>query len=112
MLIYERVSTNPVALRRRADRWLLRRLLTLAADPHQPSALRRLAGLGARLFYAKWIKAGHSGRRLPAGMSLRLYGRYCGPGNSGPGEPIDSLDEACYRHDKAYEHAELLEAFA
>ena len=31
-----------------------------------------------------------------------VYGRYCGPGHSGPGKPIDRLDAACARHDKCY----------
>lgn len=32
-------------------------------------------------------------------VDLPLYGRWCGPGHSGPGEPIDAVDEACCRHD-------------
>lgn len=31
-----------------------------------------------------------------------IYGRYCGPGHSGPGKPIDRLDAACARHDDCY----------
>ena len=31
-----------------------------------------------------------------------IYGRYCGPGHSGPGKPIDRLDAACRGHDDCY----------
>lgn len=32
-----------------------------------------------------------------------LYGRWCGPGCSGPGEPRDGTDECCMMHDRCYE---------
>jgi len=35
-------------------------------------------------------------------LSVPVYGRYCGPKNSGPGAPVDSVDSACYRHDYCY----------
>ncbi|MFC5131892.1 phospholipase A2 family protein [Paeniglutamicibacter kerguelensis] len=35
-------------------------------------------------------------------IDLRLYGNWCGPGHSGPGEPIDAVDEACCRHDTCF----------
>ena len=31
-----------------------------------------------------------------------LYGRWCGPGCSGPGAPIDALDTCCQTHDQCY----------
>lgn len=31
-----------------------------------------------------------------------LYGRWCGPGCSGPGAPIDELDQCCKSHDECY----------
>lgn len=34
--------------------------------------------------------------------SMPIYGKYCGPGHSGPGKPIDALDKACQKHDKCY----------
>ncbi|MDO4910208.1 MAG: phospholipase A2 family protein [Corynebacterium sp.] len=37
-------------------------------------------------------------------VGLPLYGRWCGPGYSGPGAPIDAIDEACMRHDLCYNH--------
>lgn len=36
------------------------------------------------------------------GFFLLNYGRYCGPGNSGPGNPVDDLDTACRSHDRCY----------
>lgn len=30
------------------------------------------------------------------------YGRWCGIGHSGPGTPIDAVDEVCCRHDQCY----------
>ncbi len=35
-------------------------------------------------------------------QGLPIYGNWCGPGHSGPGEPIDDLDRACMNHDKCY----------
>jgi len=31
-----------------------------------------------------------------------IYGRWCGPGCSGPGAPIDSVDTCCRTHDGCY----------
>lgn len=30
------------------------------------------------------------------------YKRWCGPGNSGPGAPVNTLDRLCMHHDKCY----------
>lgn len=30
------------------------------------------------------------------------YGNWCGPGNSGPGAPTNTLDRLCMNHDKCY----------
>jgi hypothetical protein len=38
---------------------------------------------------------------VPLG-GLDVYGNWCGPGNSGPGAPIDRVDQVCCRHDKCY----------
>lgn len=35
-------------------------------------------------------------------LSLPVWGRYCGPGHSGPGTPVDQLDTACMHHDNCY----------
>lgn len=35
-------------------------------------------------------------------FSMPVWGRYCGPGHSGPGDPIDLLDNACMHHDNCY----------
>lgn len=36
--------------------------------------------------------------------STRLtYGNYCGPGHTGPGAPVDDLDDCCMAHDTCYE---------
>lgn len=31
-----------------------------------------------------------------------MYGRWCGPGCSGPGAPIDDVDACCQAHDQCY----------
>ncbi len=31
-----------------------------------------------------------------------IYGRWCGPGCSGPGDPIDNVDACCKAHDECY----------
>ncbi|MBA2176576.1 phospholipase [Halobacillus locisalis] len=30
--------------------------------------------------------------------------KYCGPGCSGPGEPLNAVDAACKRHDECYRY--------
>ncbi|OFR89537.1 hypothetical protein HMPREF2863_08975 [Micrococcus sp. HMSC067E09] len=35
-------------------------------------------------------------------LSIPVWGNWCGPGHSGPGAPIDTLDTLCMRHDKCY----------
>lgn len=37
-------------------------------------------------------------------LSLPVWGRYPGPGHSGPGKPVDVLDTACMHHDACYGH--------
>jgi hypothetical protein len=95
-----------VTIRRRADRHLLRGLLSVAADSAVPLALRRKAALGARMFADYWIRPGHSGRRPRAGLSIPVHGRWCGPGYGG-GCPVDEIDALCRTHDLEYERAEL-----
>lgn len=31
-----------------------------------------------------------------------VYGRWCGPGCSGPGAPVDDVDQCCQEHDQCY----------
>lgn len=35
-------------------------------------------------------------------LSIPVWGNWCGPGHSGPGAPIDTLDTLCMRHDKGH----------
>ena len=35
-------------------------------------------------------------------LKLPIYGNWCGPGHSGPADPIDKLDERCQFHDQCY----------
>ena len=45
---------------------------------------------------------------VPGGLDFEWYGEHCGPGHGDPDkEAIDELDEACKRHDAAYEAQEL-----
>jgi hypothetical protein len=52
----------------------------------------------------------------PLGPWLRpydpcIYGNYCGPGCSGPGDPIDSVDSCCKEHDDCYTDAKTLKQY-
>lgn len=38
----------------------------------------------------------------PLAGGLETYGNWCGPGKSGPGQPIDAVDRVCCQHDKCY----------
>lgn len=38
----------------------------------------------------------------PQGIKIPVWGNWCGPGHSGPGTPVDTLDTLCMRHDKCY----------
>jgi hypothetical protein len=38
----------------------------------------------------------------PVARSFNYHGKWCGIGNSGPGTPIDAVDEVCCRHDQCY----------
>ncbi|MEH7122403.1 Parvovirus coat protein VP1-like protein [Bacillus sp. JJ1773] len=40
-------------------------------------------------------------RRSPFGFCIPGY-RYCGPGCSGPGSPINEVDACCKLHDECY----------
>lgn len=31
-----------------------------------------------------------------------VYGKWCGPGCSGPGAPVDDVDRCCQAHDRCY----------
>lgn len=35
-------------------------------------------------------------------LELDIYGNWCGPGHSGPGAPVDAVDEVCCRHDQCF----------
>jgi len=89
-----------LTMRDAADAELIRDLAAIASDATQPKRLRALARAVAIAFrtWKRW-----SGR-VPKGR-VALYGRYCGPGHSGPGQPIDAIDAACKRHDAAYKGA-------
>lgn len=87
----------PAGTYRPADIILLRDLVAIAHDRALPAVKRTLARVGARAF-ARWMRAGGV---VPRGR-IPIYGRYCGPGCSGPGEPVDCIDAACRRHDAAY----------
>ncbi|UCC78249.1 MAG: hypothetical protein JSW64_08135 [Candidatus Zixiibacteriota bacterium] len=42
-------------------------------------------------------------RITPQQVSFPVYGNWCGPGHSGPGEPIDAVDAVCRDHDRCYD---------
>lgn len=43
-------------------------------------------------------------KRMKRGVpSFKAYGNWCGPGYSGPGDPVDGIDRCCMKHDKCYE---------
>jgi hypothetical protein len=39
---------------------------------------------------------------LRLAQGIPIYGNWCGPGHSGPGTPVDAVDEVCCRHDQCY----------
>ena len=43
-----------------------------------------------------------AGQPSAEGLSLPVYGNWCGPGH-GSGTPIDAIDAACKRHDQCYD---------
>jgi hypothetical protein len=43
---------------------------------------------------------GRTAQQLQA--RLKVYGNWCGPGHSGPGAPVDPVDQVCCKHDKCY----------
>jgi hypothetical protein len=47
---------------------------------------------------------------VPEGLDFKWYGEHCGPGHKSDNIPIDELDAACQRHDKAYEQEEKTDA--
>lgn len=36
-------------------------------------------------------------------VKFRFYGNWCGPGYSGPKDPIDDVDSCCKAHDQCYD---------
>lgn len=43
-----------------------------------------------------------TGEPYTYGVSIPVWGNWCGPGHSGPAAPKDTLDTLCMRHDKCY----------
>ncbi|WP_249305913.1 phospholipase [Lederbergia citrea] len=41
-------------------------------------------------------------RQKPLSFCVFPEYRWCGPGCSGPGAPINDVDACCYRHDRCY----------
>ena len=83
------------------------------ANAHYRQNPKELAG-GAALRLAQidipfpppFSLTGDSGSAAPVSPlagGLEIYGNWCGPGNSGPGQPIDAVDGVCYLHDKCYD---------
>ncbi|WP_163539748.1 phospholipase [Gracilibacillus sp. YIM 98692] len=48
------------------------------------------------------MRTSHRRRRRPRLCIFSGY-NWCGPGCSGPGEPINAVDAACKAHDKCYQ---------
>lgn len=47
--------------------------------------------------------AGQVGKSDPTlRLSMPGYGNWCGPGHSGPGAPVDTIDSLCQKHDQCY----------
>jgi hypothetical protein len=67
-----------------------------------PAEQVELAQLGTRVPVLPFpVQPAPAAQPLPAG-GLQVYGNWCGPGHSGPGAPIDPVDQVCCRHDKCY----------
>lgn len=55
----------------------------------------------AEEFNAATLEAADSAGMNKSGLNV-FHGNWCGPGHSGPGEPIDLLDSRCKTHDLCY----------
>ncbi|MBN3526529.1 hypothetical protein [Paenibacillus apiarius] len=49
------------------------------------------------------LEANHDDDRFITQDNCFVHGNWCGPGCSGPSDPIDDLDACCMVHDKCYE---------
>lgn len=50
----------------------------------------------------KKFKSGQLSIKPNAAWKIPVWGKYCGPGHSGPGQPSGALDTACMHHDQCY----------
>jgi hypothetical protein len=60
-----------------------------------------LASQMLTLAQLEWSNLQAPGQPIPPRSAIQLdfYGNWCGPGQSGPGAPVDPIDQACCRHD-------------
>lgn len=96
------------SMRQAADRQLFDDWIALAQDPWAHLVVRRTAWSAASFLKKLWLDTGRSGMRMPRGLSLRIYGNWCGPGYGG-GPCLDEIDCACRAHDLAYGDAAAIE---
>lgn len=73
-----------------------------AADRALLAAAEGQTGLAAALIRAAMRMRLKARNVSTPDITLKVHGRYCGPGHSGPGAPVDALDAACKAHDEAY----------
>jgi hypothetical protein len=57
--------------------------------------------ISSRYYSENWNSQENKTDIHPAQLPC-LYGRWCGPGCSGPGNPIDDVDACCKAHDECY----------
>lgn len=83
-----------------------RHLVTRRGTPTFDAAAAGRAGESAQVMEAgrafNAMAARNAQPRL-AKVSLPVWGNWCGPGHSGPGAPVDTLDTLCMRHDQCYQ---------
>lgn len=75
------------------DAWAISRDATLPLPTRQKAFMVAVA-----MVLWRWLGS----PQPPPGVVVRFHGNWCGPGNSGPGAPVDALDQACQNHDRAY----------
>ncbi len=91
---------------RQADLQFHEDLVSLSRNASIPKRLRDNAAKGAKYFKKLWLDRGYAGRKVAPTFMRAIYGRYCGAGHGcadgwSCGEPIDEIDSACARHDRA-----------
>ena len=70
-------------------------------DAQKDGASQDLLEVG-RFYNSFAASYGQKNDGVSARAGFPVHGNWCGPGHSGPGEPVDTLDRLCMHHDQCY----------